>query len=514
MSNRKLPTLSKKITRGVFVIAAVNVLLVWLILSIVRPALIDSLTQGYLNSLGNYVKQDIRYTLIVQDAVTMREYVDNIRQFPWIQGISLQDVDRKNLHLSGSVNWTPSISDYENSDGIHTIGTTSHLLEIIKTTTEEGALENIGYVHIEVDATSLTDPVNKAFNIIVAALLVGSLILWFLTSSIALRTTKSISALNDHLNRINPDGSVLEYLSLKTDTLEIDNVQRGINSLVKRVSSFKDTVKKEVRERTEELAEALEKNKEAEAVRRSLTMNLSHELKTPLTATLGYLNHAIELLEDDDRDLSHIQSLLHKSRHSSILLSEEIRTLLQYSSSSDINDPVELCLIDIKDVVACSIASSSQLTASSGNVVIANHNGRLKFYTSKQLIRCILDNLMTNSHRACKNGTISIETSVEDDGWLTLVVHDTGVGIPHDEKEHIFDKHYSGSAAPHIGPRGMGIGLSMVRFWIDLLDGTISVNTEEGQYTCFTLRIPENYNSAHPSTVDTQRSMSINSEYA
>ena len=355
---------------------------------------------------------------------------------------------------------------------------------------------------------------NKAFIFVVAILLAGSFIFWYLTSSIARRTTQSISALNAHLNRIDPDNLLPEYLSLKPDTIEIDNVQRGINSLVQRVSSFKDTVEAEVRARTEELADALDKNKEAEAVRRSLTMNLSHELKTPLTASLGYLNHAIESLQDGNKDLSDIQLLLQKSRHSSIVLSEEIRTLLQYSASSETNEPAELTQIDVNEVVAVSISSSSQLTASSGNTIIVNHTGRHDFHTSRELLRCILDNLLTNSHRACKNGTITISTSIDNDGWLILVVHDTGIGIPHDVKEHIFEKHFSGSAAPHIGPRGMGIGLSMVRFWIDLLDGNIDVNSTQGEYTRFTVRIPESPNTVRPISTEKRRSRNINSVYA
>ena len=513
MSRRKLLTLSRKVTQVVVLIALVNVLLISLILAIVRPALNANLTQGYLDTLGSYVKQDIRYTLLVQDTIATREYVDNIKQFPWIQGVSLQDADRNTLYQSGSVSWTPSIDNYASS--IHTIGSSSHLLEVIKAaTSDDVSMDVIGYVHIEVDSTSLTSPVNKAFIIVVAILLAGSLVFWYLTSSIARRTTHSISALNTHLNRIDPDNLLPEYLSLKPDTIEIDNVQRGINSLVQRVSSFKDTVEAEVRARTDELADALDNNKEAEAVRRSLTMNLSHELKTPLTASLGYLNHAIESLQDGNKDLSDIQTLLHKSRHSSIVLSEEIRTLLQYSASSETNEPAELTLIDVNEVVAVSISSSSQLTASSGNTVIANHTGRHDFYTSRELLRCILDNLLTNSHRACKNGRITISTNINDDGWLTLDVHDTGMGIPHDEKEHIFEKHFSGSAVPHIGPRGMGIGLSMVRFWIDLLNGNIDVNSTQGEYTRFTVRIPESQNTVHPISTEKKRSEYINSDYA
>jgi len=513
MSSRKLRTLSRKITQVVFLIALVNVLLISLILAIVRPALNDNLTQGYLDTLGSYVKQDIRYTLLVQDTVATREYVDDIKQFPWIQGISLQDADRNTLYQSGSVSWTPSVDDYANS--IHTIGSSSHLLEVIKAAVSDNeSMDVIGYVHIEVDSTSLTSPVNKAFIFVVAILLAGSFIFWYLTSSIARRTTQSISALNAHLNRIDPDNLLPEYLSLKPDTIEIDNVQRGINSLVQRVSSFKDTVEAEVRARTEELADALDKNKEAEAVRRSLTMNLSHELKTPLTASLGYLNHAIESLQDGNKDLSDIQLLLQKSRHSSIVLSEEIRTLLQYSASSETNEPAELTQIDVNEVVAVSISSSSQLTASSGNTIIVNHTGRHDFHTSRELLRCILDNLLTNSHRACKNGTITISTNIDNDGWLILVVHDTGIGIAHDVKEHIFEKHFSGSAAPHIGPRGMGIGLSMVRFWIDLLDGNIDVNSTQGEYTRFTVRIPESPNTVRPISTEKRRSRNINSDYA
>lgn len=513
MTRRKLQTLSSKITQTVFLIALVNVLLVFFILAIVRPALNDRLTHGYLNSLGSYVKQDIRYTLLVQDATATREYVENIRQFPWIKSISLHDANRDTIIHSGSVDWVPSVDDYTSS--IHTFGTSSHLLEVIRAASaDEASMDVIGYVHIEIDSSDLTNPVNKALIVVVAILLGGSVFFWYLTSSIAKRTTQGISAFNLYLNRVDPDNTMPEYLNMTADTVEIDNIQRGINSLVQRVGSFKETVEAEVRERTEELANALDKNKKSEAIRRSLTMNLSHELKTPLTASLGYLNHAIESLQEGGEDVSSIQSLLQRSRHSSILLSEEIRTLLQYSALGETDEPIEFTRIDVVEVVALSISSSSQLAASSGNTVVTNHDGRNRFCTSGELLRCIVQNLMTNSHRACKDGTITISTTIKDDGWLTLIAHDTGTGIPHDEREHIFEKHFSGSAAPHIGPRGMGIGLSMVRFWIDLLDGSIEVESTEGEYTRLTVRIPESRNAALPICSNTKNPKSLTSDHA
>jgi len=294
-------------------------------------------------------------------------------------------------------------------------------------------------VHIEVDSTDLTEPVNKAFIIVVFTLLISSVVFWYLTSSITSRTTRSIYSLNKYLNRVNPDNVMPEYLNLKANMLEIDNVQRGINSLVERVSSFKNTVEAQVKDRTEALAEALDRNKEAEAVRRSLILNLSHELKTPLTASLGYLNHAIELLQDSGSDIADIETFLIKSRKSLIVLSEEIHTLLQYSSSSEYSESLRLTRVRVQDVVEATLVSSSELSASSGNTVLVSHQGRNTFYTSSELLRCILDNLMTNSHRACSDGTITVNTTITDDDWLKLVVHDTGIGIPDDEQEYIFE---------------------------------------------------------------------------
>jgi signal transduction histidine kinase len=513
MKSRKLQTLPSRITQAVLLIALVNSFLIFLILAIVRPALNDHLTQGYLNSLGRYVKEDIRYTLLVQDTTATREYVNSIRQFPWIQGISLHDADGNKIAHNGSTNWTPSVDEY--ASRIHTFGSTSHLLEIIMAASaEDASMDTIGYFHIEVDSSGLTSPVNWAFMIVVAILIAGSLCFWYLTSSIAMRTTQSISAINDYLNQVDPDNAMPEFLALNPDTIEIDNVQRGINSLVQRVGSFKDTVEGEVRERTRELANALDKNRKSEAIRRSLTMNLSHELKTPLTASLGYINHAMESLQDGSEDLLFIQSLLERSRHSLIVLSEEIRTLLQYSASGETDEPIEFTRIDVSEVVALSVSSSSELTASSGNTIVTDHTGRQHFHTSRELLRCILHNLMTNSHRACKNGTITVSTNIDDTGWLTLIVHDTGAGIPRDEREHIFEKHFSGSAAPHIGPRGMGIGLSMVRFWIDLLDGNIDVESTEGEYTRLTVHIPESQNTASSVSYKRQRSSRLISSHA
>jgi len=120
MRSKKLTTYSRMIARVIILIAIANVLLICLILIIIRPSLNNKLAQGYLDSLGSYVKQDVRYTLMVQDTIATQEYVDSIKQFPWIQGVRILDEKQSVIYTDGFVTWTPSIDDYKNR--IHMFG--------------------------------------------------------------------------------------------------------------------------------------------------------------------------------------------------------------------------------------------------------------------------------------------------------------------------------------------------------------------------------------------------------
>lgn len=502
MKVSSLRTLEQKISRGVLAITVVNIVLIILLLSIVRPALIGGLTEDYLNQLGEYISSDIIYTVLVQDDVTTKEYIDRIRLFPWVQHIELMEPDGQMIYSVGSSDLLSTKADFLGDTAILRQTVSSHLFRPLYFTNDESVSERVGLLHISIDERSVGTRVNQAFFLVIFVLMLGSLGLWYLMRFLSLRATKNIRLLNKQINTIGASSAVAERIDLVPDTVEVENVQVGINSLLTRISDYHRYLEIRVNERTVELANALESSNRSEAFRRSLIMNLSHDLKTPLTANIGYLDYAMDMIEEGELDAEKLSSVLAKSKRSAVLLSDEIRTLLQYSSSSDGTDPIVLETFDVTELVNECITSSSQLAASSSNEVVYTHNGSHDIHTSRRLIRYILDNLLTNAHKACRHGRVTIGTCVTDEGDLHFLVRDTGVGIPSEERERIFESHFQSSGRTHAGPRGMGIGLSLASFWVDQLGGGISVESELGQFTIFSVRVKGGHLSSSTKSPD------------
>jgi len=86
-------------------------------------------------------------------------------------------------------------------------------------------------------------------------------------------------------------------------------------------------------------------------------------------------------------------------------------------------------------------------------------------------------------------GSIDV-TAQAHDGWLDVQVHDTGVGITKDAFEHIFERFYRADPSRHASELHAGLGLSIVKGYVGLLGGTITVDSQVGQGSTFRVRLP------------------------
>jgi len=112
----------------------------------------------------------------------------------------------------------------------------------------------------------------------------------------------------------------------------------------------------------------------------------------------------------------------------------------------------------------------------------------------ERMLSQVVANLMTNAmHYTLPGGRVSIETEVVvDDGarWVTLRVSDSGLGIPVDEVDHVFERFYRGSASRRMGTPGTGLGLSICKEILDRHKGRISVQSRVGEGSTFTIWLP------------------------
>lgn len=231
-----------------------------------------------------------------------------------------------------------------------------------------------------------------------------------------------------------------------------------------------------------ELQESNAKNEELIRLRRNLIQNVSHELRTPLTAISG---NAELLLNDDNRDsrMCHAETI----KTSAGRMASMLNSLLDYfrldSRKVTIQSkPFKLSLIaDTLETEFMAQVQSKHLTLTIHNHASEVVNG------DKNRILSIGGNLLSNAIKFTDSGIITLTTRYKD-GVFTLTVEDTGTGISEGQRKRIFEPFERlGNAATQ---DGFGLGLSIVKQLVELMDGSISVESEKEKGSKFTVVLP------------------------
>ena len=230
------------------------------------------------------------------------------------------------------------------------------------------------------------------------------------------------------------------------------------------------------------LQESNTKNEELIRFRRNLIQNVTHELCTPLTAISG---NAELLLNDDNKDrrVHHAETI----KTSAGRMASMLNSLLNYFRLDSrkvtiLSKPFRLSLIaDTLETEFATQAKSKHLTLNVRNYANEVVND------DKNRILSIGSNLLSNAIKFTDNGTITLTTRYKD-GVFTLAVEDTGTGISEEQKKLIFKPFEClGNAATQ---DGFGLGLSIVKQLVILMDGHISVESEKGKGSKFTIVLP------------------------
>ena len=213
--------------------------------------------------------------------------------------------------------------------------------------------------------------------------------------------------------------------------------------------------------------------------------NISHELRTPLSLIILPLESIIKSMED-----SPLLSKL-KTMHSNALqLLSLVNHLLDFRKMEMGGEKLHLTKGDIGEFVGASVASFMDAAQKNGITLIFENclENPIMSFDSSQMQK-ITNNLLSNALKFTPEGgfiNVRIETNASQ--MMVLEVTDTGIGIPKKDIEFIFNRFYrSGNTDLRTGS---GIGLSLVKQYVEMHSGTISVKSEIGKGTTFTVHIP------------------------
>ena len=244
-----------------------------------------------------------------------------------------------------------------------------------------------------------------------------------------------------------------------------------------------------VAERTAELSEANQRLTELDRMKSQFVSNVSHELRTPLTNVKLYLS-LLERGKPEKRDL-----YMATARREADLLQRLIEDLL-HLSRLDLGKIVpELAPVNLSELVGDLVADRAALVAGHGLTLDVRLGQDLPAVKADaRMLAQVLTNLMTNAMNYAPAGagiTVSTQTCVADGRtWATFSVADTGPGISCEDRRHLFERFYRGEAARKSGAPGTGLGLSISHEILQQHGGKITVDSEVGQGSTFTVWLP------------------------
>ncbi len=248
----------------------------------------------------------------------------------------------------------------------------------------------------------------------------------------------------------------------------------------------------EVQLMLEERAEELQR---ASRYKSEFLANMSHELRTPLNSSLILS----KLLADNpDGNLHDDQVQFARSIYSAgndlLNLINDILDISKVEAGKLDVHPELLVLSRLADGLRSLFLAQSLEKSLQFNVELADDLPS-SLYTDRQRLEQILKNLLSNAFKFTEKGSVEMHVTRHGEGQVAFAVRDSGIGIPVDQQDVIFEAFRQADGTTNRRYGGTGLGLSISRELAQLLGGTIEVSSEPGAGSVFTLIVPENYSA-------------------
>ena len=240
----------------------------------------------------------------------------------------------------------------------------------------------------------------------------------------------------------------------------------------------------------EKLQQVNKKNIINEESRKKMISNISHDLRTPLTSMLGYMELIFEddSLSEDKRN--EYLKIIYNKGNSLYGLMEEF---FQVSKLDSEDIKFNFKKINLSELIRQNIISFfSDIQRLNIKPVIDIGDKDIYFFSDEKIINRILSNLIIN---IIKHGMKATEMGVElkeDEKYILINVWDNGVGMSTDEMNHIFDRLYTVEKSRSTSLKNSGLGLTIVKKLVESLEGTISVESKAYEKTMFSIKFPKN----------------------
>ena len=254
-------------------------------------------------------------------------------------------------------------------------------------------------------------------------------------------------------------GEYDKKIEINTDILEINDLINSINNLSQSI-------------------------KEQENIRKRLTGDISHELKTPLTNIQSHLEAMIDGIWEPTEE--RLLSVKEEAERLSSLVSD-MQKLNKYDESSI---KLKKDNVNISDIICFVIFQFSNL-AKSKNIKIEYEKKNINLYCDKDKITQALVNILSNAIRYSNEGsTIFIEEKLKDNKVI-ISIEDQGIGISEEDLKYVFERFYRADKSRTRATGGTGIGLTIVKSIVSSHGGEVKLESKLGDGSKFTIILPK-----------------------
>jgi signal transduction histidine kinase len=268
------------------------------------------------------------------------------------------------------------------------------------------------------------------------------------------------------------------------------------NAQLEEQAKILETQKEDLNKSTAILESQTRQLERASRYKSEFLANMSHEMRTPLNSTLILTklladNPLGNLTADQITSLTTIES----SGHDLLALIDDVLDLAKVEAGRIDLTPQQVPIPRLLD----SLRSMFQAVAEQRGLrlIMQLRPGTPdSFETDSQRLEQVLKNLLSNAIKFTEVGEVSLEVSRLPDDRLAFTVHDSGIGIPHDQHELIFKPFCQGDGTTSRKYGGTGLGLSISREFVRLLGGDIRLSSTPGQGSTFTVLLPQHFSSA------------------
>lgn len=299
------------------------------------------------------------------------------------------------------------------------------------------------------------DIVNKIILGIGVLLILASTIMGFIISRSITRPINKLMTKAKYISK----GEYDKKIEINTDILEINDLINSINNLSQSI-------------------------KEQENIRKRLTGDISHELKTPLTNIQSHLEAMIDGIWEPTEE--RLLSVKEEAERLSSLVSD-MQKLNKYDESSI---KLKKDNVNISDIICFVIFQFSNL-AKSKNIKIEYEKKNINLYCDKDKITQALVNILSNAIRySNEESTIFIEERLKDNKVI-ISIEDQGIGISEEDLKYVFERFYRADKSRTRATGGTGIGLTIVKSIVSSHGGEVKLESKLGEGSKFTIILPK-----------------------